>query len=244
MVVGRKNIFIDLIQKGRIVSLQQLRSTYRALAMKAHPDAVGSDVLLEKYLTLSSDYEMAKEMFTAQREGDQSPRQSKSINSRLAYFRTLSQLEVIDKPYSFHREENRERIVLLKKIAYDHFGKWRTDYCQEYRLAEKEYDSIKAEKPSGPYMKEALAINIGPIFHNITAYHMTGITFYRRQVKQNLEAIMKRLEDRSCLHLREYVKLLINDMENGPAVFEEVRNHYKMIGKGSRKNQQVDITNR
>jgi len=80
---------------------------------------------------------------------------------------------------------------------------------------------LKAEKPTGPYMKNALAINVSPIFHNIVAYHLTGIAFYRNQVKQNLQAVMGKLDDNNCAALRALVELLLDDMKNGPAVFTE-----------------------
>jgi hypothetical protein len=34
------------------------------------------------------------------------------------------------------------------------------------------------------------------VFHNIIAYHLTGNGFYRKQVKQNLKAMLQRLEAR------------------------------------------------
>jgi hypothetical protein len=138
---------------------------------------------------------------------------------RLAYFQTIYKLEMIDEPYSFHRNENKDVIAKAKEAAYLHFSKWKGECKEEYLQAEKEYDEIKAEKPRGPYMKEALALNVSPIFHNIIAYHLTGVGFYRAQVKQNLSAVMQHLGRRKLFSLRDYILMLIHDMENGPAAF-------------------------
>ena len=54
------NPLIHLIDKGRIRTLEELKATYHKLVMKTHPDAVGSDRLLGKYLEFSAHYEDAK----------------------------------------------------------------------------------------------------------------------------------------------------------------------------------------
>jgi hypothetical protein len=53
--------------------------------------------------------------------------------------------------------------------------------------------------------------------------------FYRKQVNQNLKAILQRLAADECLALKEFIELLIRDMNNGPAVFGEGRRIYRRI---------------
>ncbi len=203
--------------------------------MKAHPDAVGSNRLIEKFLAFSSDYESAK-VFLVNARGESHLRHCRvAINDRLEFFRCLYCLELMDKPYSFRRDDNKQVISRTRKTARSHFLKWKPGYADAYVAAEKEYDTIKAEKPSGPYMKDALAINVNPIFHNIVAYQLTGMDFYRRQVRQNLKAVMKRLSDRNLGHLRGHILLLIRDMENGPAVFGEDAPRQDNGARGSRE---------
>ena len=220
---AKNNPFIRLINEGRIKSLQELRSTYRSLIMKTHPDAVGSDVLIDKYLAFSSYYEEAKQLFEAPYSPQQGETQPIAENHRLAYYQVLEKLERIDKPYSFHRNENMKEITKLKSEAYSHFKGWNGEYERLYLDSDKDYDLLKTEKPSGPYMKHALAVNVSPVFHNIVAYHLTGIAFYKRQVKQNLKAVLQRLVDHECHALKGFIEVLIHDMENGPAVFAESR---------------------
>jgi hypothetical protein len=213
------NPFVKLIQAGKIRTPQQLRSAYRTLVMKSHPDTVGSDRLLDKYLSFSSFYEEAKQAFADIEPAETGTPPPLSENHRLAYYQILQKLERIDKPYSFRRNENLPRISELKSQASFHFNKWDAGNQKLYAEADHDYDRLKTEKPSGPYMKNALAINVGPIFHNIIAYHLTGETFYRKQVKQNLPAVLQKLADHHCQALRGFLEVLIDDMSNGPAVF-------------------------
>lgn len=214
------NPLTKLVNEGKIRSLQQLKSTYRTLVMKTHPDAVGSDKLVEEYLSLSSYYEEARRLFES-RNGTQGE------NHRLAYFQILEKLERIDKPYSFHRPQNMTAIRALQDEAELHFRDWNGRHDQLYVAADREYDRIKSEKPSGPYMQHALAITISPIFHNIVAYHLTGMAFYRKQVNQNLKAILQRLDAEGYHALKQFIELLIDDMDNGPAVFGRGRRIFR-----------------
>jgi hypothetical protein len=226
---GMGNPLIRLIHDGKINSLQQLKSTYRTLVMKTHPDAVGSDRLIEGYLSLSSYYEEAKQFFDNVNGVRNESGKVVPQNHRLAYYQILQKLELIDKPYSFHRQQNSRRIEELKAEAYTHFRTWNGHHEKLYVEADKDYDRLKSEKPFGPYLKHALAINVSPVFHNIVTYHLTGMMFYRKQVNQNLKAILQRLAAEECPALKEFIELLICDMNNGPAVFGEGRRIYRRI---------------
>jgi hypothetical protein len=215
------NPFLKLIKAGKIRNLQQLRSAYRTLIMKSHPDALGSDRLIDKYLAFSSYYEEAKQTFEDPVTEENEAPKPVSKNHRFAYYQILQKLEQIDKPYSFHRGENLPSIMELKSEAIFHFNNWDPGNQKLYAEADRDYDRLKTEKPSGPYMKNALAINVSPVFHNIIAYHLTGIAFYRKQVKQNLQAVLQRLTEHNCQALRAYIEVLIDDMNDGPAVFGE-----------------------
>lgn len=222
-----ENPLARLINEGKIRNLQQLKSTYRTLVMKTHPDAVGSDKLVEEYLSLSSYYEEARRLFENRNGQQGEPGKADELNHRLAYFQLLKKLEPIDKPYSFHRQRNSTTIRALQDEAQFHFRNWDGRHEPLYLAADREFDRIKSEKPSGPYMQHALAINISPIFHNIVAYHLTGMSFYRKQVNQNLKAILQRLVAEGYPALKEFIELLISDMDHGPAVFGRGRRIYR-----------------
>jgi hypothetical protein len=195
--------------------------------MRTHPDAVGSDELVEEYLSLSSYYEEARRFFENRSGAREETVNAIEQNHRLAYFQILEKLERIDKPYSFHRQQNRITIRALQDEAQLHFHNWNGRYEQLYLAADREYDRIKMEKPSGPHVQRALAIAISPVFHNIVAYHLTGMSFYKKQVNQNLKAILQRLVTEEFHALKQFIELLISDMDNGPAVFGRGRRIFR-----------------
>jgi curved DNA-binding protein CbpA len=214
-----ENIFIKYMREGRIRSLDELKSAYHRLVMKTHPDAVGSDDLVEKYIAYSNYYEEAKAVFS--RAGiDLLPAGGEPApDYRLLFYKEFYKLERIDKPYAFNKYYfTRVEIELTKRRASEYFAKWKIESIELYEQAQKLYDEIKAEKPRGPYMKYAMLFNLSPVFHNITSYQMTGLQFYKKQLKQNLSAIFAKLEERRMQRLIEFIRFLIADMENGPAI--------------------------
>ena len=74
-----------------------------------------------------------------------------------------------------------KEIEELKAEAYSHFISWKGEYGRLYSDSDRDYDRLKTERPSGPYMKHALAVNVSPVFHNIVAYHLTGMPLYKKQ---------------------------------------------------------------
>ena len=173
-MTASRNPFVRLIESGRVSTNAQLRSAYRTLVLKTHPDAVGSDRLLDRYLALSADY-----------------------------------------------EEARRLLPELKGAARAAFAAWNPASLALYDAADRDYDRIKSEKPVGPCLNDALALNVGPVFHNILAFHLTGSSFYRQQVRQNLQAVLQKLARHGCDALRGFLEVLIDDMRDGAALFDE-----------------------
>jgi len=208
------NIFINCINQGKIRSLDDLKRTYRQIVMKTHPDAVGSDRLVEQYIECRASYEKAKAIF-------ESMEKPHDLDDRLLFYQEYYSLERSDKPYAFNKYYfSREQIELTKQRAFEHFCKWQQNRIELYEQANRMYDQIKLEKPRGPYMKHALLFNLSPVFHNILSYQLTGLQFYRKQLKQNFAAVLFQLEQRKFHKLVEFVQFLIADMEHGPAIHE------------------------
>ncbi len=215
------NIFIKYIKEGRIRTLDDLKRSYRQIVMKTHPDAVGSDRLVDEYIECRSHYEEARRVIREVDNGPEGTPGEESRDYRLLFYRELYKLERIDRPYAFNKHYNtREEIERTKQRACEYFGKWREDRIELYRRANRIYDQIKQEKPRGPYRKYALLFNLSPVFHNIVSYQLTGLQFYRKQIRQNFAGVMHRLEERRFYSLIEYIQFLVRDMENGPAMGE------------------------
>ena len=214
------NGFVQLIQSGKLLSFEDLKSTYHKLIMKTHPDAVGSDKHLKRYLQLSTDYEEARAYLAECRltQGKQEERACK--NHRHAFFKQLHLIESLEMPYAFHPEESSEKLRVAKETAMDELRSWRKELAELYDSADKEYVRIKTEKPMGPYLKHALALNVRPLVHNLIGFHLTGRDLYAKQARQNLSGIMHQLTENRCVALREFLSLLLDDMRNGAAVLE------------------------
>ncbi len=221
---GRKahsaNPFIRLILKGRIANLEDLRRSYRKIVMKTHPDAVGSGDRANELVTLSTCYEEAKEyLFNTTQAGTGDTADVKT-NPRLEFYQKVKRIESLDMPYAFRRNAHQAEIHSLGTDAAELFDAWNPGKIDLYKIAEKQRQQIWSEKPSGPYMKHALALNIRPVLHNEIAFQLTGRQVYRRQARQNLKAIMSRLDEEGYSVFKDYLSLLIKDTENRPAVFD------------------------
>ncbi len=215
-----RNVLIQLIDAGRVQTLEELKSAYRKVTLKTHPDAVGSDRYLESYLELSGHYREAKAYLARSQPAGTGPDESEIRNHRLAFFRQLHLIESMEMPYAFHQEENGEKLRVAKTAAMNELVIWKEELAGLYREADKEYAGIKREKPMGPYLKHALALNVRPLLHNLIGYHLTGRELYAKQARQNLSGIMHKLSEKGCVSLREFLEFLLEDMKNGPAVLE------------------------
>ena len=87
------SVFMRKISEGRIRNLLQLKSAYRSLVMKTHPDAVGSDRLTDTFVRLSSEYEEAKTFLESRAPFRQSPALPRTKNNRLAFYQALQRLQ-------------------------------------------------------------------------------------------------------------------------------------------------------
>ena len=216
-----ENIFLQYIDQGRIRNLTDLKRSYRRIVMRTHPDAVGSNRLVDRYIRYSNLYTEARERLE---EGQRSPKSaaaSRRENYRLLFYKEFYTLERIDKPYAFNRYYNtREDIDRARQRTLEFFSNWKPDRVELYKQANVIYDRIKLEKPRGPYRRHALLFNLSPVFHNILSYQLSGIEFYRKQLKQNFNVIMHQLEERGFGRLVEYIEFLVADMEHGPVIFE------------------------
>ena len=214
------NALIKLIVDGRIRTLEDLRATYRKLAMRTHPDAVGSEKLVRKFLEFSDQYEEAKAYLAQSVQNHGLSSEASKTNYRLAFYKQLHLIESLEMPYAFHSDENQESIRFAKQMAILALSQWRPAVVDLYVKADSDHLSIKREKPRGPYLKYALALNIRPIIHNIVAFHLTGQEVYARQSQQNLNAIMQKLADQGWNALHGLLTFMIEDLKNGAAVTE------------------------
>jgi hypothetical protein len=214
------NDFIRLIQSDKLKSLEELRSLYHKVVMKTHPDAAGSDKYLEMHLKLGADYEEARVYLAESQRAKGSPAQQGVRNHRLAFFRHLRLVESLELPYAYHRDTNAEELRAAKEAAMNELAGWKKELVDLYRDADSDYVRIKSERPEGPYLKHALALNIRPLVHNLVSFHITGRELYAKQARQNLSGILHQLAENRCHALCRFLTFLLDDMKNGAALWE------------------------
>jgi len=214
------NALIQLIVDGRIRTVEDLKATFHKLAMQTHPDAVGSDRLVRKFLEFSDQYEEAKAYLAQLIKDHDLSREVSASNHRLEFYKQLHVIESLEMPYAFRSDENQESIKVAKQLAIEALSQWKPAVVDLYVKADADHLAIKREKPRGPYLRHALALNIRPLIHNIVAFHLTGQEVYSRQSQQNLNAIMQKLADQRWNALHGLLTFMIEDLKNGAAVLE------------------------
>jgi len=214
------NFLIGLIEQGKIRNLDQLKSAYRTATVRTHPDKVGSDEYLGTFLRLNDDYLAARAYLSRMEASAAAPANRISEKPRLSFFRQIDLIESLEMPYAYHVDDNKDQIDATKALARDAIGQWKPEWLELYIKADADLVAIKRSKPSGPYLKNALGLNLRPLIHNLIGYHLTGRKLYGKQAHQNLPGIMHRLEQDGYLNLKMFLSLLIEDMEEGSAVLE------------------------
>jgi curved DNA-binding protein CbpA len=209
------NPFIKLIREGRIKTLDDLKSAYRRIVMKTHPDALGSNELVEKYLEYSKHYEEAKSYLLAT---DQL-----HTDNRLKFYQQLYNIDFLEEPYAYKPKNFKKLIDEANKTAEEAFLSWKKDEIEIYKQANEEYRKIKLKYMIEPYLKDGFKRTLRPVFHNLISYHLTGQDFYKRQINQNLNALLYRLDQEGYKNLKHYIEILIDDLNKGPAIFGRTR---------------------
>jgi hypothetical protein len=212
------NPLLRLISEGKITTFDGLKRAYRRIVMKTHPDAVGSDRLTDKLIEFSGYYEEARQ-YISRFHAHMFHGPKSVINHRLAFFQQLHVIESLEAPYAIKPADYIKTMKEARLKAYHSFKNWKRDFIDVYVKANEEYELIKLHKPDEPYLRDALNLNLMPVFHNIISFHLTGNHIYKTQMRRNIAAILHRLDQEKLAALKEYISFLIADSFNGPAVF-------------------------
>jgi hypothetical protein len=216
-----ENYFLERIRTGKIMDLQGLKKAYRSLVKKTHPDAVGSERLAGKFMLIRQNFEEACQALPEVGGHCEAAEADRRPKHRFLFFKELQNLDCLESPYCLDKADLAAKIQTSNLAVAGHFARWKAEWVDIFAAAQGEYDRIKKEKPPhAPYRKNDLNACLRPVFFNIVCYHLSGQDFYRKQLRQNLAAILHLLEERRFLALRRYVVFLIKDMEKGPAVFD------------------------
>lgn len=217
-----ENIFINLIKNGKIHNPDELKKAFRKIAKKTHPDIVGSDQFVQKFIQFKKNYEDAKQYLKLIHSIPEENVTTSEKNFRFLFFQELKKLDTLELPRNKNKKIE-DKINATKESLSNYFKKWRENYFELFLSANNEYQQIKDEKPKynlENLRKPSLYKNLRPVFFNLSNYHITGLEFYKKQLKRNLNSIIERLEKNNFFALKKFLLFLIEDMENGPAVLE------------------------
>jgi curved DNA-binding protein CbpA len=216
-----ENIFIKFIHNGKIKNLEELKKAYWKLAKKTHPDSIGSDKFVRKFIQFKENFEEAKKILIS---NDLTIKENEIIpdeNFRFLFFLELQKIYSLEAQFLQTKKNIDQKIKLINESAFSYFIKWKKDYNNLYISAIQEYDKIKKEKRKNilsNLRKPSLFNNLRPVFFNLFKFHITGLKFYQKQLR-SMMLVIDRLEENQCFALKDFLLLLIKDMENGPAIF-------------------------
>jgi hypothetical protein len=219
-IIHMDNFFINLIDEGKIKNIDDLKKAFRKVAKKTHPDSVGSDRFVRKFVIFRNFYEEAKKYLGSKK--DEKKGGGVPENFRYLFFKELSTLDALELPHN-RNDETEERIRLSAGTAYRYFREWRIDRLELYVSANVEYEKIRNEKfvySLSNLRKVPFHRRLVPVFFNLCNYHMTGLEFYKRQIERMLAPVLDELDEKKYESLKCYLLFLTDDMKNGPAVFD------------------------
>src|SRR4030042_526834 len=202
-----ENIFIKLIKEGTIRNLDELKNAFRKIAKKTHPDTVGSDELVEKFIQFKVFFDEAKEFLKSKSLIPEGSDVYAVNDYRLLFFQSMQKLDTLELPHNKNKRTE-ENIKTTRESMALYFKKWKVEYYELFESADFEYDIIKMEKPNNDIAnlrKPLLYMNLMPVFFNLCNYHITGLEFYKKQLKRNLDPIIKRLEEKKFFELKEFL---------------------------------------
>jgi hypothetical protein len=220
-----ENYFIKLIREGSIHSTEDLKRTFRLIAKKTHPDTAGTDRYVKEFMLFMEQYEEALKFLHELIGKERKVKEEVKINYRLSFYRQLIDIYFLE-GYSLmtKRKETNTKISGAFINGADFFEKWQPSLAGLCKTGLADYEMIKNEKQKNVISnirKLPLFLNLRPILFNVAKYHITGLEFYKKQTGQNLDAVINRLEETGHIDFKEFLVFMINDMNNGPAIFDD-----------------------
>ena len=216
----KNDFLIDFINEGKIKDESDLKKVFREYAKKFHPDTAMTDKYVNDFVRLKEQYEEAL-TYLHENEIHVHADDRSVTDSRYSFFIELLKIYHLDSSFSI-KEKKRLNQENIYENAYYFFIKWKPEISVLFKNAMIDYEGIKKKKYENAISnlrKPTLFLNLRPFFFNIASYHLTGKEIYKKRLNQNLEPIIKRLEESGFNSFRDLLLFLIRDTENGSAVF-------------------------
>ncbi len=199
------NIFTQLIDSGRVGTAAELKSAYRRIIQKLHPDTSAFSNSEDLFIEYTRQYNEALNSFAENPEAG-----SAGVNYQELFYTEYLRLEMVDKPFAF-KQSNPETIDDIKNRALNYFAGWRNNLLPLYITANEEYDLIKAEKINSASESDKLIFGLTVVFNNILKYRITGLKLYRIQLKQSFDELIAKLKQQNYSSLAEFLIFLADE---------------------------------
>ena len=174
---------------------------------------------MQKYLEAHKHYEDAKAHLAQTSSDIAASIEAYGTNHRLEFYKQLYLIESIE-TQDASQSDYQESINTTKEIAIKALSEWKPGVVDLYVKADKEFITIKKEKPTGLYLKHSLALSIRPLIVNIVAFHLSGKEDYARQSRLSSSSIMQKLAGRGWRSLYGFITFIIEDLKNGAAALD------------------------
>lgn len=214
-----ENPFITMINEGKISNSEELKQAYYRIAKRTHPDMVGSNRYVDRFIMFSNYFTEAKEHLKALGDGDRQSR--RPSNFRLIFFQELCTLCGLELPGKHLNAKLKSRLKELEERIKAAFLKWRESEGELFGSALSDYLQIRAERPHNDFAhlrKPLLLVSLLPLLFSLSSYHLSGQEFYLKQFTRNLKPVVVRLEEESFLAMKRALFLLAEDIKRGPAI--------------------------
>lgn len=216
-----ENLFITMIDEGRISNSEELKRAFHSIAKKTHPDMVGSNRYVERFIKFNKQFIEAKEYL--KRRGEDEKIIEPPPDYRLIFFRELFALISLELPGKYLDEQLRRRVLEIGKMVKEAFSGWKVSEHKLFNSAALEYLKIRNEKPHNDFAhlrKPLLMVSLQPLIFSLCSYHISAKEFHLKQFNRNLKSVVIRLEEAGFLIMKEALLYLAADLKRVPAILD------------------------
>lgn len=216
-----ENLFITMINEGRIKNSDELKRAFHSIAKKTHPDMVGSDRYVDRFIKFNKQFSEAKEYLKGRGEMEDAP--EPPLDYRLLFYQELFALISLEEPGRYLNEQLRSRVKTVGTGVRKAFLRWKESESRLFNSAALEYLNIRDEKSHNDFAhlrKPLIMVSLHPLIFSLCSYHISGKEFHLKQFYRNLKSVIVRLEEAGFLIMKEALLYLAADVKRGPAILD------------------------
>jgi hypothetical protein len=227
------NLFIDLIDKGKINSEAELKALFRKLSKKLHPDLSKQNHGSEEFVKLKRDFDQSIPILIKhiieQTNKDQISQPKKSYHiddkpiskqilrfNRKEYYSTL--MDIVHCNFPVKVTAKTRNPLLNGRLEY--FSQLHNLHRPRFKYSIEEFESELYQVRDIGVIENPLFGQILMIFYNVSSFQVLENKFSIRSCNKWLDEIRPELEEKKLNAIHEILDFWVKDMKNG-AEFKE-----------------------